>query len=251
MQTQLAPAILATSSGRRADEILRACVHCGFCNATCPTYLLTGDELDGPRGRIYLIKDMLETDAPTPIAREHLDRCLTCRACETTCPSGVAYGELAEIGRNFIEAREPRGFSERFVRGWLVRILPVPTRLALFVAPRPSRQVGDAGLSGARGAAHPRAERGRGEESSAPRRGAGGLRAALDHAGSERGAGARARRRGRENGSCGRRGDAAARSSCTWARNSARTRRCAPTSMRCSKQLQTPRRSSRPRVVVA
>ncbi len=132
MQTQLSPSILATSSGRRADEILRACVHCGFCNATCPTYLLTGDELDGPRGRIYLIKEMLEADAPTPIAREHLDRCLTCRSCETTCPSGVAYGELAEIGRNFIEAREPRGFTERFVRGWLVRVLPVPGRLALF-----------------------------------------------------------------------------------------------------------------------
>jgi len=132
VQTQLSSVILATSSGRRADEILRACVHCGFCNATCPTYLLTGDELDGPRGRIYLIKDMLEADTPTPIAREHLDRCLTCRACETTCPSGVAYGELAEIGRNFIEAREPRGFAERFVRGWLVRVLPVPARLTLF-----------------------------------------------------------------------------------------------------------------------
>ncbi len=132
MQTQLPAGILATSSGRRADEILRACVHCGFCNATCPTYLLTGDELDGPRGRIYLIKDMLETQAATPIAREHLDRCLTCRACETTCPSGVAYGELAEIGRNFIEARAPRPFSERFVRGALVRVLPSPGWLAFF-----------------------------------------------------------------------------------------------------------------------
>jgi glycolate oxidase iron-sulfur subunit len=132
MQTQLPETVLATASGRRADAILRACVHCGFCNATCPTYLLTGDELDGPRGRIYLIKDMLEGDAPTAVAREHLDRCLTCRACETTCPSGVAYGELAEIGRNFIEAREPRGFGERFVRGWLVRVLPAPGRLAFF-----------------------------------------------------------------------------------------------------------------------
>ena len=132
MQTQLPAAILATSSGRRADEILRACVHCGFCNATCPTYLLTGDELDGPRGRIYLIKDMLETQAATPIAREHLDRCLTCRACETTCPSGVAYGELAEIGRNFVEAQAPRPFAERFVRGALVRVLPSPGRLAFF-----------------------------------------------------------------------------------------------------------------------
>ena len=132
MQTQLPATVLATASGRRADEILRACVHCGFCNATCPTYLLSGDELDGPRGRIYLIKDMLEADAPTPVARLHLDRCLTCRACETTCPSGVAYGELAEIGRNFIEARAPRGFAERFVRGWLVRVLPVPNRLVFF-----------------------------------------------------------------------------------------------------------------------
>lgn len=132
MQTQLPAAILATSSGRRADEILRTCVHCGFCNATCPTYLLTGDELDGPRGRIYLIKDMLEAQAPTPTAREHLDRCLTCRACETTCPSGVAYGELAEIGRNFLEARAPRPVTERVVREWLVRVLPVPGRLALF-----------------------------------------------------------------------------------------------------------------------
>jgi glycolate oxidase iron-sulfur subunit len=132
VQTRLPASILATSSGRRADEILRACVHCGFCNATCPTYLLTGDELDGPRGRIYLIKDMLEAEAPTRVAREHLDRCLTCRACETTCPSGVAYGELAEIGRNFLEARAPRGFTERVVRGWLVRVLPVPGRFAFF-----------------------------------------------------------------------------------------------------------------------
>jgi glycolate oxidase iron-sulfur subunit len=132
MQTQLPQSVLATADGRRADEILRACVHCGFCNATCPTYLLTGDELDGPRGRIYLIKDMLESDSPTTVARDHLDRCLTCRACETTCPSGVAYGELAEIGRNFVEARQPRTLTERFVRGWLVRVLPAPARLAFF-----------------------------------------------------------------------------------------------------------------------
>jgi len=132
MQTQLPQSVLATADGRRADEILRACVHCGFCNATCPTYLLTGDELDGPRGRIYLIKDMLESDSPTTAARDHLDRCLTCRACETTCPSGVAYGELAEIGRNFVEARLPRTFTDRIVRGWLVRVLPAPARLAFF-----------------------------------------------------------------------------------------------------------------------
>jgi glycolate oxidase iron-sulfur subunit len=137
MQTRLSSAVLATDAGKRADEILRACVHCGFCNATCPTYLLTGDELDGPRGRIYLVKEMLEADAPTPIARDHLDRCLTCRACETTCPSGVAYGELAEIGRNFVEARAAgtdarRGAFERFVRGWLVQVLPNPRRLKFF-----------------------------------------------------------------------------------------------------------------------
>jgi len=132
MQTQLPATVLATASGRRADAILRACVHCGFCNATCPTYLLTGDELDGPRGRIYLVKEMLEADAPSIVAREHLDRCLTCRACETTCPSGVAYGELAEIGRNFIEARVPRGVVDRVVRRWLVLVLSVPARLAFF-----------------------------------------------------------------------------------------------------------------------
>src|SRR3954449_3835021 len=129
MQTNLSAAVLATDSGRRADEILRACVHCGFCNATCPTYLLTGDELDGPRGRIYLVKEMLEAGVPSAVAREHLDRCLTCRACETTCPSGVAYGELAEIGRNFVERSDraadvPRSAFDRFVRGALVRMLP-------------------------------------------------------------------------------------------------------------------------------
>jgi glycolate oxidase iron-sulfur subunit len=128
--------VLATDAGQRADEILRACVHCGFCNATCPTYLLTGDELDGPRGRIYLVKEMLEANQPSVIARDHLDRCLTCRACETTCPSGVAYGELAEIGRNFIVERDTaevrRGAFARFVREWLVRVLPNPARLAFF-----------------------------------------------------------------------------------------------------------------------
>jgi glycolate oxidase iron-sulfur subunit len=132
VQTQLPSAVLATGSGCRADAILRACVHCGFCNATCPTYLATGDELDGPRGRIYLIKEMLEADAPSGVARDHLDRCLTCRACETTCPSGVAYGELAEIGRDFIEARAPRRIVDRLVRGAIVRIVPKPSRLMFF-----------------------------------------------------------------------------------------------------------------------
>ena len=86
----------------RADEILRSCVHCGFCNATCPTYQLTGDELDGPRGRIYLMREFLTDAGNTVRTTQHLDRCLTCRACETTCPSGVAYGELAEIAREQI-----------------------------------------------------------------------------------------------------------------------------------------------------
>jgi len=99
MQTQLPENLLATDRGQRAEAILRSCVHCGFCNATCPTYQLFGDELDGPRGRIYQIKSFLETGEASPRINTHLDRCLTCRSCETTCPSGVAYGELLEIAR--------------------------------------------------------------------------------------------------------------------------------------------------------
>ena len=132
MQTQLATTVLASAAGKRADEILRSCVHCGFCNATCPTYLATGDERDGPRGRIYLIKDLLETERSGRIARTHLDRCLTCRACETTCPSGVAYGELAEIARDHLEATEPRNPFARLVRAWLVAVLPHPHRLRVW-----------------------------------------------------------------------------------------------------------------------
>src|SRR5690348_5687021 len=98
METHLLPEILATAEGRDADSILRACVHCGFCTATCPTYQLTGDELDGPRGRIYLIKQALEGAPVTGSTQLHLDRCLTCRSCETTCPSGVRYGRLVDIG---------------------------------------------------------------------------------------------------------------------------------------------------------
>jgi glycolate oxidase iron-sulfur subunit len=138
VQTRLAPEVLATDAGRRADEILRSCVHCGFCNATCPTYRLLGNELDGPRGRIYLVKEMLEANRPNATAREHLDRCLTCRACETTCPSGVAYGELAEIGREFIETRAPendparRNWFVRLQRAWLIRVIPNPGALRLW-----------------------------------------------------------------------------------------------------------------------
>jgi glycolate oxidase iron-sulfur subunit len=128
MQTDLPQALLATEHGSRADRILRSCVHCGFCNATCPTYQLLGDELDGPRGRIYLIKEMLETGDADAVTRTHLDRCLTCRACETTCPSGVRYGELLEIGRDYLEAELPRRGRARWLRRWLIAVVPRPER---------------------------------------------------------------------------------------------------------------------------
>ena len=120
METHLADFVKDTAAGREADAILRTCVHCGFCTATCPTYQLLGDELDGPRGRIYLIKQMLEGGAVTAKTQLHLDRCLTCRACETTCPSGVRYGRLADIGRHLIEERVPRPAPARALR-WLLR----------------------------------------------------------------------------------------------------------------------------------
>ncbi|KAA3653582.1 MAG: glycolate oxidase iron-sulfur subunit [Proteobacteria bacterium] len=120
MQTQLADFIKDTEAGREADAILRNCVHCGFCTATCPTYQLLGDELDGPRGRIYLIKQMLEGQPVTEKTRLHLDRCLTCRACETTCPSGVAYGRLVDLGRVIVEQKVPRTGTDKAVR-WLLR----------------------------------------------------------------------------------------------------------------------------------
>ena len=126
MQTSLAEFIKDTPQGREADSILRACVHCGFCNATCPTYQLLGDELDGPRGRIYLIKQMLEGAQPSEKTRLHLDRCLTCRACETTCPSGVRYGRLADIGREMMEKRVARGFIESVKRAMLRTVLTHP-----------------------------------------------------------------------------------------------------------------------------
>src|SRR6266481_1308844 len=118
MQTFLADFIRDTPDGREADAILRACVHCGFCTATCPTYQLLGDELDGPRGRIYLIKQMLEGAEVTASTQLHLDRCLSCRSCETTCPSGVRYGRLADIGRHVIEQKVERTPTQR-VRRWL------------------------------------------------------------------------------------------------------------------------------------
>ena len=119
MQTNLADWIRDTPDGKEADAILRKCVHCGFCTATCPTYQLLGDELDGPRGRIYLIKQVLEGKEPTAATQLHLDRCLTCRNCETTCPSGVQYGRLVDIGREVVEQRVPRSVGDRIARSAL------------------------------------------------------------------------------------------------------------------------------------
>jgi glycolate oxidase iron-sulfur subunit len=124
MQTNLADFIKGTREGQEAEAILRACVHCGFCTATCPTYQLLGDELDGPRGRIYLIKQVLEGVEPTRKTQLHLDRCLTCRNCESTCPSGVKYGRLVDIGRKVVEARVPRPLKERIERTMLKEFLP-------------------------------------------------------------------------------------------------------------------------------
>ncbi|MDQ2734852.1 MAG: glycolate oxidase subunit GlcF [Pseudomonadota bacterium] len=120
MQTDIAPEFASTPEGIEADAILRKCVHCGFCTATCPTYQLLGDELDGPRGRIYLMKQVLEGHAPTRSTQLHLDRCLTCRNCETTCPSGVQYGNLVEIGRRIVDERVPRPAGERMLR-WALK----------------------------------------------------------------------------------------------------------------------------------
>lgn len=119
MEAHLADAIKDTADGRDAEAILRTCVHCGFCNATCPTYQLTGDELDGPRGRIYQIKRVLEGEAPSAATQLHLDRCLTCRNCETTCPSGVKYGRLLDIGRAAVAERVPRSAAQNLQRGFL------------------------------------------------------------------------------------------------------------------------------------
>jgi len=137
MQTSFSLAQLADPDIKEADGILRACVHCGFCTATCPTYVLLGDELDSPRGRIYLIKDMLENDLPaTPEVVKHVDRCLSCLSCMTTCPSGVNYMHLVDHGRRRIEETYDRPLADRLVRSLLAAVLPRPSlfRLALIGA---------------------------------------------------------------------------------------------------------------------
>jgi glycolate oxidase iron-sulfur subunit len=131
MQTRLPQKFAASPAGIEADRILRSCVHCGFCNATCPTYQLLGDELDGPRGRIYLIKRMPEGESAGAGTQLHLDRCLTCRACETTCPSGVEYGRLLDIGRAHVETAVKRPRGERLLRRLLGVVLPYPRRVRL------------------------------------------------------------------------------------------------------------------------
>jgi len=127
MKTNLAESIRNTPEGKEANDILRSCVHCGFCTATCPTYQLLGDELDSPRGRIYLIKEVLEGNAVTAKTQLHLDRCLTCRSCETTCPSGVRYGRLVDIGRDIVEKHVKRSFTDSAKRTVLNRLIPNQT----------------------------------------------------------------------------------------------------------------------------
>lgn len=140
MQTNLIPLYQESDFGQRAEEILRSCVHCGFCNATCPTYQVLGDELDGPRGRIYQIKQMLEGGEVNEATRKHLDRCLTCRACETTCPSGVQYHELVEIGKRVIDEKLPPRQDEwrrKLVHAWLIRpwLFALSLKLGRFFRP--------------------------------------------------------------------------------------------------------------------
>ncbi|WP_025770102.1 glycolate oxidase subunit GlcF [Thioalkalivibrio sp. HK1] len=133
MRTRLAAFIRDTPEGQEADAILRKCVHCGFCTATCPTYQLLFDELDGPRGRIYLVKELLEGAPAGERTRTHLDRCLGCRACETTCPSGVRYARLAEIGKDVVEKRLDRPAMDRLRRRLLLWLIPYRRRFAFFL----------------------------------------------------------------------------------------------------------------------
>ncbi len=132
MQTNISEQFLNNPDIKDAETILRSCVHCGFCTATCPTYQLLGDELDGPRGRIYLIKQVLEGNEISSKTQSHLDRCLTCRSCETTCPSGVRYGRLVEIGREIVDQQVPRNLLQTIPRILLRKIVPYPRRFAPF-----------------------------------------------------------------------------------------------------------------------
>ncbi|MDO5653482.1 MAG: 4Fe-4S dicluster domain-containing protein, partial [Brachymonas sp.] len=129
MQTQLSPQAQTLPRAQVAQDILRSCVHCGFCNATCPTYQVLGDERDGPRGRIYLIKAFLETGNATQDTQAHLDRCLSCRSCETTCPSGVQYHTLLDIARPAVEQQVGRPWPQKWLRWWLRTVM---TRRWLF-----------------------------------------------------------------------------------------------------------------------
>ncbi len=134
MQTSIPLHLLSQPDMAEADAILRACVHCGFCTATCPTYQLLGSELDSPRGRIYLIKEMLETEQAGNNTRLHLDRCLTCRSCETTCPSGVRFGRLIDIGREKVEQLVPRSFFAKLLRKTLLSVIPYTVRFSVVLA---------------------------------------------------------------------------------------------------------------------
>ena len=131
MQTSISPILLNKPGIAEVDTILRTCVHCGFCNATCPTYQLLGSELDGLRGRIYLIKEMFETGRAGSKTRLHLDRCLTCRSCETTCPSGVRYGRLVDIGRETVERLAPRSLAEKLLRKSMLAVIPYTARMSV------------------------------------------------------------------------------------------------------------------------
>lgn len=133
MQTFIDQETLESKEGKEAQRILRKCVHCGFCTATCPTYQLRGDELDSPRGRIYLIKGLFEGKSADEKTRLHLDRCLTCRSCETTCPSGVDYGHLIDLGREKVDQELPRSFTDKATRWLLRQVIPYPKRFGFLL----------------------------------------------------------------------------------------------------------------------
>jgi glycolate oxidase iron-sulfur subunit len=134
MQTTLAPGLRASPAAAEAAELIGACVHCGFCNAACPTYRLLGDELDGPRGRIYLVRGLLETGTATAVTQQHLDRCLTCRACEPACPSGVHYGRIVDLGRELTQTVTPRSGWPKLQRAALRRVLTNPAMFSALLS---------------------------------------------------------------------------------------------------------------------